>query len=191
MDELLLLGPHSVVTGVFHIDGSSSISIKFHQVNYLRFQICHRMQACRRLGTLSPLLRQVYYNKRTFATINPLKPEIYDVVCVGGGPAGLSLVNALRMDTAPQPLPASTDIYIYIGASKSTSHLKIALIESQELGKNVGPRHTSQDAYSNRCSSLTPTSVRFLQGDYHALQIPSSKNVKLKYFARHWSMGPH
>jgi len=55
------------------------------------------MQACRRLSTPSSLSRHVYYNKgRTFATINPIKPEIYDVVCVGGGPAGLSLVNALR-----------------------------------------------------------------------------------------------
>lgn len=55
------------------------------------------MQACRRLAILSPLRRHVYHKKRTFATIKRTKPDIYDVVCVGGGPAGLSLVNALRM----------------------------------------------------------------------------------------------
>lgn len=66
-------------------------------INNNCFRFVTEMQACRRLAILSPLSRHVYHNKRTFATINPIKPEIYDVVCVGGGPAGLSLVNALRM----------------------------------------------------------------------------------------------
>jgi len=34
---------------------------------------------------------------RNYASTSPATPELYDVVCVGGGPAGLSLVNALRM----------------------------------------------------------------------------------------------
>lgn len=33
---------------------------------------------------------------REYATIASSRPEIFDVVCVGGGPAGLSLLTALR-----------------------------------------------------------------------------------------------
>lgn len=33
----------------------------------------------------------------------PDSPEIYDVVCVGGGPAGLSLLSALRMYKDKEP----------------------------------------------------------------------------------------
>lgn len=34
--------------------------------------------------------------RRSYATTTTPKPDIYDVVCVGGGPAGLSLLTALR-----------------------------------------------------------------------------------------------
>lgn len=69
--------------------------------------------------------------------------ETYDVVCVGGGPAGLSLLTGLR-------------------ASPITSGLKVALVEGLDLSKT---RHlnASPTAYSNRCSSLTPSSVDRLQ----------------------------
>ncbi|KAG9532909.1 ubiquinone biosynthesis monooxygenase COQ6, partial [Aureobasidium melanogenum] len=71
----------------------------------------------------------------------PTGPEIYDVVCVGGGPAGLSLLSALR-------------------ASPKTANLKIALVEGQDLNKpQVQAESTT---FSNRCSSLTPGSVKFL-----------------------------
>lgn len=83
---------------------------------------------------------QLYARQRCASTS---APEIYDVVCVGGGPAGLSLLTGLR-------------------ASKATSNLKIALIESQDLQKNR-QRNTTLDAFSNRCSSLTPASVKNLQ----------------------------
>lgn len=33
---------------------------------------------------------------RSYASASTTTPELFDVVCVGGGPAGLSLVNALR-----------------------------------------------------------------------------------------------
>ena len=34
--------------------------------------------------------------RRTFASAAVQQPDIFDVVCVGGGPAGLSLLTALR-----------------------------------------------------------------------------------------------
>jgi ubiquinone biosynthesis monooxygenase Coq6 len=40
--------------------------------------------------------RQLSRQKRRYATAQP-HHEVYDVVCVGGGPAGLSLLAALRM----------------------------------------------------------------------------------------------
>lgn len=50
---------------------------------------------------------------------------------------------------------------IIAGASPITSGLKVALIESQDL-KNTESWTLPQDQYSNRCSSLTPTSVKYL-----------------------------
>lgn len=49
-----------------------------------------------------------------------------------------------------------------LGASPITSNLKIALIESLDLTKSKLDA-SSPTRYSNRCSSLTPASVRFLQ----------------------------
>ncbi|OKL60193.1 hypothetical protein UA08_04845 [Talaromyces atroroseus] len=71
-------------------------------------------------------------------------PDIYDVVCVGGGPAGLALVAALR-------------------ASPVTSKLRIALVEGQDLNKSRTWNLPPSSDFSNRCSSLTPTSISFLQ----------------------------
>ncbi|KAH6619519.1 hypothetical protein B0J18DRAFT_247141 [Chaetomium sp. MPI-SDFR-AT-0129] len=70
------------------------------------------------------------------------QPDIYDVVCVGGGPAGLSLLTALR-------------------ANPVTSHLRIALVEAQDLSK-IRSWKLPPDRFSNRCSSLTPSSVQYL-----------------------------
>ena len=43
-------------------------------------------------------VRHVTRQKRSYASHSSTsKPDIYDVVCVGGGPAGLSLLAALRM----------------------------------------------------------------------------------------------
>ncbi|KAI1873127.1 uncharacterized protein JN550_003380 [Neoarthrinium moseri] len=70
------------------------------------------------------------------------QPDIYDVVCVGGGPAGLSLLTALR-------------------ANPVTAGLRIALVEAQDLSKTRSWK-LPPDRYSNRCSSLTPSSAQFL-----------------------------
>ncbi|KAG6219792.1 hypothetical protein E4U34_003397 [Claviceps purpurea] len=70
------------------------------------------------------------------------KDEIYDVVCIGGGPAGLSLLAALR-------------------ANPITSRLRVALVEAQDLSKTAAFA-LPPTQFSNRCSSLTPTSAQYL-----------------------------
>ncbi|PVI08080.1 ubiquinone biosynthesis hydrox [Periconia macrospinosa] len=82
--------------------------------------------------------------QRRFASSSTETPEIYDVVCVGGGPAGLSLLAGLK-------------------ASPATNGLKVALIEGQDLQKNRLQKDASLESFSNRCSSLTPASVKNLQ----------------------------
>ncbi|KAI1502438.1 hypothetical protein F5X99DRAFT_408171 [Biscogniauxia marginata] len=77
---------------------------------------------------------------RSYASAS--EPDIYDVVCVGGGPAGLSLLTALR-------------------ANPVTAGLRVALVEAQDLRK-LRSWKLPPDRYSNRCSSLTPASARFL-----------------------------
>ncbi|KAI5918272.1 hypothetical protein F4810DRAFT_597104 [Camillea tinctor] len=79
---------------------------------------------------------------RSYASASGAEPDIYDVVCVGGGPAGLSLLTALR-------------------ANPSTAGLRVALVEAQDLRK-LRAWKLPPDRYSNRCSSLTPASARFL-----------------------------
>lgn len=41
-------------------------------------------------------------SRRAYATATEQTPDIYDVVCIGGGPAGLTLLTALR--TVPQKI---------------------------------------------------------------------------------------
>ncbi|KAL2820234.1 hypothetical protein BDW59DRAFT_117948 [Aspergillus cavernicola] len=90
-----------------------------------------------------PSCRTARFSKRRFGSKPAPVTDIYDVICVGGGPAGLALLAALR-------------------ASPATSKLKVALVESQNLDKSrswkLDPQH-----FSNRVSSLTPSSVSFLQ----------------------------
>ena len=40
--------------------------------------------------------RQLGRQRRSYASTPSSTPDVYDVVCVGGGPAGLSLLAALR-----------------------------------------------------------------------------------------------
>ncbi|KAF2682754.1 ubiquinone biosynthesis hydrox [Lentithecium fluviatile CBS 122367] len=82
--------------------------------------------------------------QRRFASSSSDTPEIYDVICVGGGPAGLSLLAGLK-------------------ASPATNGLRAALVEGQDLAKSRLQKDASLDSFSNRCSSLTPASVKNLQ----------------------------
>ncbi|KAK5990512.1 Ubiquinone biosynthesis monooxygenase COQ6 [Cladobotryum mycophilum] len=99
--------------------------------------------------------------RRSYSTSSQ---DIYDVVCIGGGPAGLSLLTALR-------------------ANPSTSRLRVALIEAQDLAK-ISAFNLPPTQFSNRCSSLTPTSAQFLNAigawthmkrdriqEYHEMQV--------------------
>lgn len=145
------------------------------------------MQACRQSRLLTRLVRQTCHARRSYATANPIKPELYDVVCVGGGPAGLSLVTALRKIPLCRPCAASS-AHFCIGASRATSNLRIALIESQDLAKSAGPRHASPVEYSNRCSSLTPASVGFLEG---VQRLQPRRRLLAEEQYRNWSMETH
>lgn len=103
--------------------------------------------ARRALLSTTPGVRIRIALPRRFASSSTDTPEIYDVVCVGGGPAGLSLLSGLK-------------------ASPITNGLKVALIEGQDLQKNRLKKDASLESFSNRCSSLTPASVRNLQGEF-------------------------
>lgn len=100
--------------------------------------------APRALFSRSAVIVRFHLNRR-FATSSANAPEVYDVVCVGGGPAGLSLLAGLK-------------------ASPITRGLKVALIEGQDIQKNRLSKNASLESFSNRCSSLTPASVKNLQG---------------------------
>ncbi|UKZ51713.1 hypothetical protein TrVGV298_005476 [Trichoderma virens] len=78
--------------------------------------------------------------RRSYATAS--SQDIYDVVCIGGGPAGLSLLTALR-------------------ANPTTSRLRVALVEAQDLSKTAS-LSLPPTQFSNRCSSLTPTTAQYL-----------------------------
>ncbi|KAL9611539.1 MAG: hypothetical protein Q9167_003823 [Letrouitia subvulpina] len=75
--------------------------------------------------------------KRHYATPTSADPEIYDVVCVGGGPVGLGLLTALR-------------------------ELLIGLVQSENNLERARTWHLPSNTYSNRASSLTPSTVSFL-----------------------------
>ncbi|KAI0394842.1 hypothetical protein F5Y17DRAFT_426383 [Xylariaceae sp. FL0594] len=89
-------------------------------------------------GSCSRKLRRQF--ARSYASKS--QPDIYDVVCVGGGPAGLSLLAALK-------------------SNPRTAGLRVALVEAQDLSK-LRSWDLPPGRFSNRCSSLTPASAKFL-----------------------------
>lgn len=74
---------------------------------------------------------------RRYATIASSRPEIFDVVCVGGGPAGLSLLTALRK--FPSSVP-------YTVVSANIDNLQAH-----------HPRHPTSDSRSSSPSPSTPS----------------------------------
>ena len=81
---------------------------------------------------------------------------------MGGGPAGLSLLTALRILFHRVSLRCIIANLADAGSSPLTSHLRLALVESQSLQ----PTRTwslPPNKFSNRASSLTRASVKFLE----------------------------
>jgi ubiquinone biosynthesis monooxygenase Coq6 len=98
---------------------------------------------------------------RHYATASNIKAQIYDIVCIGGGPAGLSLLAALRKFIKQTQTENSVTKTPLAGSSPITSHLKIALVDTQNLN-SIRSFSLPSTQFSNRCSSLTPSSIRFL-----------------------------
>ncbi|KAF3919744.1 hypothetical protein ABW20_dc0107757 [Dactylellina cionopaga] len=80
---------------------------------------------------------------RSFASDASPNPEIYDVVVVGGGPVGLTLAASL-------------------GAARTTSNLKVALIEGMSLS-SIRDWNPTPEFFANRIVSLIPSTVRLLK----------------------------
>lgn len=68
----------------------------------------------------------------------------YDILIVGGGPAGLALASSL-------------------GSCAILKTLKIGLIEANSLD---GVRKWSSQKYSNRCSSISASNYEYLQSEW-------------------------
>lgn len=86
-------------------------------------------------------------------------PDVYDVTVVGGGPAGLSLLAALRMCHCERHICLADKLK---GTAKSTAHLRTALIETQSLDA-IERWSLPGGQYSNRASSLTSASRKYLE----------------------------
>jgi ubiquinone biosynthesis monooxygenase Coq6 len=89
---------------------------------------------------------------------------------VGGGPAGLSLLTALK-------------------SHSSTYHLKTALVESQSLSSLRKWSPPTESKYSNRASSLTPTSVSFLENQCGAWKHVDHRRVQAYDEMQVWDGG--
>lgn len=81
---------------------------------------------------------------RMLATVAPLKPKLQDVVVVGAGPAGLSVIAALK-------------------ASRKTRHLSCTLVEAGSLERVREFGIEPPLEFTNRIISLTPRTMEFMQ----------------------------
>lgn len=111
--------------------------------------------------------------RRSYASTATKTPELYDVVCVGGGPAGLSLLTALRTT------PSITSPYI----STYPPHLtNLSRLQPHNRTPQNRPRRKPT---SRPNTHLVPPPIHLLQ----PLQFPHSRLRRLP--PRHRSMAPH
>lgn len=99
---------------------------------------------------------------RSYATGHD--PEDRDVVIVGGGPAGLALASALGMLIVLAAAAAPRSNSPGLGSSQvARSSLRITVIDAGDFSK-IENWSMDADRFSNRVSSLTNDSCRFLKG---------------------------
>ncbi|EPQ62521.1 Bgt-4737 [Blumeria graminis f. sp. tritici] len=101
-------------------------------------KLANTAKTCRLRDNFSKICQR---QARNYADLSTTPSNIFDVVCVGGGPAGLSLLAALR-------------------SIRATKNLKVALVDTVNLDKTRSL--LSSSPFSNRVSSITPSSMRFL-----------------------------
>jgi hypothetical protein len=111
-------------------------------------------------GFICDACTRMIRQSRTYATVNAASkqdlPEIYDVVCVGGGPAGLSLLSALRMTIPPHKVDITADqanrvVEVY-RAPQSRPRRVPRSRQDSKLEASAGPiLQSSQFAHSYIC----------------------------------------
>lgn len=133
--------PYNVILFFFarNLDCSTSTPASMN-----RLVASRSVQRSMRFGARSSfaLVRAFHFSNftRNAATA---QPELYDVVIIGGGPAGLTLATALKN-------------------SPVTRSLKTVLVEGSSM-KSLREWEPTMDYFENRVSSLTPRSVKFLE----------------------------
>lgn len=139
---------------------SQTFSLNSHIKSRTRKLICFtklmlRFGIKRLLSRQSPL-----YNFKSFATTSS-SPQLQDIVIIGGGPAGLSILAALQN-------------------SSKTEHLKCTLIEANSLQSMRDFEEEPPEHFTNRVVSLTNTTLEFMEkklGNYDFLN-----HDRMKYY---------
>jgi hypothetical protein len=111
--------------------------------------------------------------------ISTSTPEEWDVVIVGGGPAGLALASALGIHVR-----SSKEAKVLKNISGSSQlvreSLRVALVEASDLSKVHG-WIPAAGTFSNRASSLTHKSQTFLKGLHSAFRVVVIYNISFRY----------
>lgn len=121
---------------------------------------------------------------RSSSICDHFKPNTRDLRCGlrrrwSGGPRASGCASYVMIYYLIPYLKVYSQWLTYLGASPVTSKLKVALVESQDLRK---ARSWSLDSsqFSNRVSSLTPSTVEFLQriGAWEHLDVERVQNYQ-------------
>lgn len=91
-------------------------------------------------------MQAMKYNARTLIRFTHSRRSVKDVVVIGGGAAGLSLLNAVK-------------------SSSKLNHLDVSLVDGLPLASKFTKWAETMDGkpFENRVISLTPQSVKFLE----------------------------